>query len=116
MSMVNFPVLLPSSWAKAIFAKGGHLLLAGGSLDNPQRFRETFSLFWERYQLVRPEHHVFGQNFDRSFLIPYAIHGDEGRGKNRRPIMIESLQPIISWKGREHTNASGHPFKPLTKL
>ncbi|CAE7278688.1 unnamed protein product [Symbiodinium pilosum] len=24
--------------------------------------------------------------------------------------MIESLQPIISWKGMEHTNASGHSF------
>ncbi|OLP73971.1 hypothetical protein AK812_SmicGene46627 [Symbiodinium microadriaticum] len=37
-----------------------------------------------------------------------AVHGDEGRGKAKHPIMILSVQPVIGPKGPDFVNTSGH--------
>ena len=39
--------------------------------------------------------------------VPLYIHGDEGRGKYKLPIMVESIQPCISFRGTSHKNSSG---------
>ncbi|CAE7223132.1 unnamed protein product, partial [Symbiodinium sp. CCMP2456] len=42
-----------------------------------------------------------------SRLTPLAVHGDEGRGKAKHPIMILSVQPVIGPKGPDFVNTSG---------
>ena len=49
------------------------------------------------------------QDWDHSMCIPIAYHGDEGRGKLKRPILILDFQPLISFKGMEYINSSGNP-------
>ena len=41
--------------------------------------------------------------------IPICIHGDEGRGKTRKPVMVVAWQPLISCLGPAVTNSSGIP-------
>ena len=84
------------------------MLLGGHSLDEPEKFQAMLSQFWARFRLVRPSLDLYQKTFDKSFCIPIAVHGDEGRGKLRRPIMVEAWQPVISFKGTAFTNASGH--------
>jgi hypothetical protein len=39
--------------------------------------------------------------------LPLTLHGDEGRGRNKDPVLIESFVPVISHKGIQFTNISG---------
>ena len=41
--------------------------------------------------------------------IPLYLHGDEGRGKCRLPLMVQCIQPCISFKGPGFKNSSGSP-------
>ena len=41
--------------------------------------------------------------------VPIYIHGDEGRGKYKLPIMVEAFQAAISFKGAGFKNSSGQP-------
>ena len=104
----QYPVLLPSEWVRCIFENyQGKVLLAGHCLDDENGFRSTFSEFWQRFRNVRPTMEIFDSGYDLSLAVPLAVHGDEGRGKLKRPVMVTAVQPLISWKGPSYTNASG---------
>ncbi|CAE7298459.1 unnamed protein product, partial [Symbiodinium sp. CCMP2456] len=108
---VGWPVLFLSAWAQQLFSTGGKVLLGGHTLDNPRRFRKMFTTFWDRFQHVRPDLDIYRRtDRDMGMCIPIALHGDEGRGKLRRPVMVLSFQPIISHKGPHFINSSGHSF------
>ncbi|CAE7347924.1 unnamed protein product [Symbiodinium sp. CCMP2592] len=110
---VNFPVLFLSSWCQQVFsddaAAQGKMLLGGFSLHEEDKYRPMFAEFWSRFRFFRPDLDLYKQSFDRSLCLPVALHGDEGRGKLRRPLMIISYQPLISYKGPDYTNLSGSP-------
>ena len=63
--------------------------------------------FWEGYKETDPDHPVYESGQDLSTHVPYMIHGDEGRGKGKVPILVESIQPLISYLGIGRTNQSG---------
>ena len=105
---VSYPILKLSQWAEYIFGKGGQLLLGGRLLsDGPDPIGRMFNRFWQRFRAIRPDLEIFEEGHDLRFLIPYGLHGDEGRGKLRRPIMCLSYQPLISYKGMGCLNSSG---------
>ena len=104
---VNFPILLPSAWAETLFKEGGHVLLGGHHVSDVDGYGAMFKDFWSRFQAVRPDHNIFEQDYDHRFCIPYGYHGDEGRGKTRKPVMVLSWQPIMSHRGPRCTNSSG---------
>ena len=62
--------------------------------------------FWCKYQEIKPDFQL-AAGLDRKFCVPIAIHGDEGRGKVKCPIMILAWQPLISWRGPEFVNIAG---------
>ena len=105
---VEWPVLYLSEWARTIFASGGHMLLAGHSLNETDTFGSVFGTFWDRYRFVDPDHSIYDGSRNVRFAIPVACHGDEGRGKLKRPIMILSYQPLISVLGPRYVNSSGY--------
>ena len=81
------------------------MLLNGFRLiaDESSWRREMLS-FWLLYKTVHPEHDIYSH--PPSWLestVPFAYHGDEGRGKLRRAVMILSCQPLLQ------TNC-GHSF------
>ena len=85
------------------------MLLGGYNLDDERKFRQLFVQFWHRFRFCRPDLDLYKQEFahDLSLCIPVAYHGDEGRGKMKRPLMVLAFQPLISHMGPEYANANG---------
>ncbi|CAE7220137.1 unnamed protein product [Symbiodinium sp. CCMP2592] len=103
----NYPTMMLSSWAKQLFSTGGQFLLSGYTIDDV-KYRGLFKDFWTQYQQVEPELDFYSRDFEWETAIPFSFHGDEGRGKLKRPIMIEAYQPLITHRGPEFTNS--HSF------
>lgn len=96
--LVDFPTLPLSSWMRASFDLGGHFFLGGKGMDAVDKFLDILHDWWKRYELLDPGLPLF-QEIDESqyrYCIPVAIHGDEGRGRYRKPIMIFSYQPLVT--------------------
>ena len=108
--VANWPVLHFSDWIKASLVRGGELLLGGNHVLNISSWQTLFQNFWREYQLTDPTHPLF--EIDSSLwklYLPFTHHGDEGRGRNKDPVLIESFVPMISFKGINYTNLSGPP-------
>ena len=103
---VAYPLLRPSDWARCIFKRGGHFFLGGSSLDSVQSFGNTLEEFWRRYHTVDSTLKFEGSP---RFAIPYALHGDEGRGKGKKPILVLSFQPLITNADMSISNLGGCP-------
>ena len=106
---VSYPVLMLSRWVDYILSQDGQILLGGHRLsDGVEPIKRMFDRFWSRFQHIRSDL-SFPQGCDsgNSINIPYGLHGDEGRGKLRRPIMCLSYQPLISHRGMGCLNSSG---------
>lgn len=107
---VLWPVIHFSQWLECALQCNPKLVLAGKSLDDISAWQSIFESFWMRYEEVDPTHPIYSmvEVGNRRFYIPLSVHGDEGRGKNKTPVLIESFSPIISYKGPDYTNLSGH--------
>ena len=97
--MLPWPTLRFSDWARYIFARtSGQPLLAGFELSQEAQWGEMFRLFWERYEKARG-HKLMADGHPWETTVPIMIHGDEGRGKLRRCVMITSVSPVLHSKG-----------------
>ena len=106
---VGWPVLYPSSWIRYLLEQAAVVMLGGHSLDNPKGYQGMLEVFWRRFRYFRPDMEIYKEEaFNPCMAIPLGFHGDEGRGKLKRPIMVIGAQPIISHLGPEFTNAKGH--------
>ena len=108
-----WPVLLPSDWMKVCLESPdykGFYVLGGFTLDELPKAEDMFERFWARHQFM--DHQIVPSNPRRT--IPVYIHGDEGRGLVKRPILILAMQPIISAKGESYCNSQGHHALYLT--
>lgn len=97
-----WPVLYLSSWVKVCFQEpyDGFFLLGGYKLKDLPAIEDMLGRFWDRYAFVdtdRPKH--------PRRTIPYFLHGDEGRGQCKRPLLILSFQPVLGWSGEDHVNS-----------
>ena len=101
---VQHPVLLPSSWAETIFNYGGHFLMQGQTLDNAAQFSIDLVDFWRKETAAEPEFSLPEDFWDHT--IPLAIHGDEGRGRLKAPIMVMSIQAVLPLRSGK-TNMAG---------
>jgi len=102
--IVSWPVLSLTSWIKAAFEdpyKGVHFL--GGKQVGTDSADRILEEFWDRYckadlAIPMPQH--------PPKTVPIYIHGDEGRGLVKKPLMVISYQPVFSWRGPDSTNTS----------
>ncbi|CAK9002404.1 unnamed protein product [Durusdinium trenchii] len=109
----DYPTLPLSAWMETAFSFGGHFFLGGRSTDHFAEFSNILRDWWLSYKAVDPNL-PFYKDFPEDaygFSFPIAIHGDEGRGRYKRPIMIFSYQPVITnfdgkanLKGATYTN------------
>ena len=104
---VQYPLLRPSDWARCIFKLGGQFFLAGQTLDQIDSFSECLELFWRRHKHIQPEIHFEGSP---GLAIPFCLHGDEGRGKGKKSILVLSLQPLVTSPDMSKSNLSGYIF------
>ena len=105
---VSWPILRLHSWLRVLFEKGGaEFMLGGFQAEQDEQYGPMFSRFWERFRAVDPTHPVHSKSpEDISMTIPVSIHGDEGRGLAKVPV-IESIQPCIPWMGETQLNSLG---------
>lgn len=108
---VPYPLVSLSAWASYIPNNHPRYFLGGcDDLNTPDIYCATFTTFWRLYRECDPQHPIYFDftEEERAFLIPYAIHGDEGRGKNFIPTLVIAYQMIIPGKGLEFTNTAGY--------
>ena len=81
---------------------GAEFLLAGHPIQEEDEYRSVFSRFWDRYRGVDPDHAVYAEKTaeERSLTLPFAVHGDEGRGLAKSPVLVETLSAgdQLSWR------------------
>ena len=108
--LLSWPVILLSTWMHYALLNASRLLLAGWHITKREKWKNTFRKFWHKYRFIDPEHPIYhtDEPVDYGLYMPYTIHGDEGRGKNRVPVMVESFCPVISRHGPAYTNLTGH--------
>ena len=100
-----WPIIPLSNWMHVCFEDAkyaGFFFLAGHKLDSWAAAQDSFRTFWERYckldknvQVDHPES-----------TIPIYLHGDEGRGLGKRPLLVVSFQPVMSWLGPDYIPSS----------
>ncbi len=110
--LVKYPVILLSSWIKSILETYPKFLFGGyDPFDTlgQQHYMQMFSDFWKNFKMVRPDHEIYQRSeADRRVTIPIAIHGDEGRGLGKSPVLIISYQVMIPYSGPNELNSSKH--------
>ncbi len=100
-----WPTISMKSWVMHLLENYPKVLLAGHVLED-HGWKKDFYKFWEQYKSIEPSHPIYQGNIDWRFAVPYAFHGDEGRGKGKVPFLCISFQPIISHLGLGHCNDS----------
>ena len=75
--------------------------LGGLTLENLPSVHGMLSRFWERYSHVEDVVEVAHP----STTIPWFLHGDEGRGLGKRPLLVISYQCCIGYTGEENINS-----------
>ena len=108
--LVDWPVILFSDWVKATLCNRPELLLGGNQATETTRWQSLFSEFWRDYESVDPDHPIYSEVEEsrRCLFIPFTHHGDEGRGRNKVPVLIENFCPMIGFKGIDYTTLSGN--------
>lgn len=103
------PCLSMKSWISVLLSDYPHLVLGGFDVDQETEWRHLFEWFWSQYRDVDSSHPIFHTDgVDFGTAIPYATHGDEGRGLRSQAFMVQSFQMILSHLGPFTTNMSGH--------
>lgn len=108
---VYWPCLSMKSWASVMLNTYPRFMLGGFDLTEESQWKTLFSGFWQTYREFDPNHDIYQHSdLDWSTVIPYLIHGDEGRGARQQPFMVESWQVLIPFTGPASTTVSGHSF------
>ena len=99
-----WPVLLLSDWIRTTCEDphyGGFVVLGGKKLDRWDEIKETFQTFWRRHCKIDADNlpSVPEQT------IPFLLHGDEGRGQGKKPILVIGYQPMIPWAANDVVNS-----------
>lgn len=99
-----WPVLLLSDWIRVTFEDahyGGYFLLGGHKLNRWEDAKQMLQTFWTRHSKVSGDMPEFPEA-----TLPILIHGDEGRGQGKRPILVVGFQPVIPWAGEDVVNST----------
>ena len=89
----DFPMLKPSEFYQNLADLGKFDILYG------QQDVNLLSEFWQRFKAVEPNNTIH-DSFESGALspsktIPLVLHGDEGRGKKRTPVMVVNTHSLI---------------------
>ena len=104
--VVKYPVILLTNWMKTILQKSPRFLLGGHDIGG-SAYMDMLEEFWDNFRLVDDSHPIYQKDPSRrKRTIPIALHGDEGRGLSRAPVLILSYQVLIPFTGVESLNAS----------
>ncbi|CAE7466428.1 FAM186A [Symbiodinium sp. CCMP2592] len=108
---VKYPILRLTDWLNHILGEaGGQFVLAGHHVWDTGH-QDVFRRFWQRYESADSQHVIYSQKSEqeRSRTIPFCIHGDEGRGLAKVPVLITNFQCVVPYMGEDRLNTHGPP-------
>ena len=71
----------------------------GFTVDDEQHERALAS-FWELYRGVDPGHAVYERHASNlNAVVPLMYHGDEGRGRLKRAVLVTSYVAVLQFQG-----------------
>ena len=105
--VLQWPIIGITDWARALLQRSPPYLLGGFNLEDSLGWQHQFASFWSVYKTIDPDHAVFSSGLSPTNIVPYALHGDEGKGLRGKPFLVESFQPVIGRHGIFVTNESG---------
>ena len=109
---LRHPVFLLRNWMDYVVNKNLLHVLAGLRKRNPRRQAAIFSEFWQLYKLENADHPVYDLEarglLDLSKCVPLAWHGDEGRGRRRKPFLVCSYHSLIGQGVKPGLEAEQH--------
>ena len=111
VTAVPWPVMHLSSWLTFIFKKTTSSFLCSGLQLGPAWCFEL-QAFWSMFEYVLPTHPVFQNRSRLKWTLPFALHGDEGRGRNHRAVLVISFQPLLAVKGHSFKSRLLHSLFP----
>lgn len=89
-----------------------HLLVGEDKFD-PNEVKPRLLEFWRRYSKEYPDFTAFTSGKSLSNSIPCMIHGDEGRGFKKLPILLLSWQGVLGRGTRPFQKKN--PLKTIQK-
>lgn len=104
-----WPTLLLSSWLKIGCGPEykGQYFFGGLTLDKLPQIEDMLAEFWKKYSAIDPQEAP--KESRRCRTIPWFLHGDEGRGQCKRPLLVISYQPVLGFAGGgDHVNSKGY--------
>ena len=106
---MNYPILRLTDWMEFILGTAGGQFLLAGYHTWETGFEGVFSRFWDRLRPSNETHDVYTIKTaeERARTIPMCIHGDEGRGLAKVPVLITNFQCVVPWLGEDHLNTHG---------
>jgi len=111
ISTAPWPVLHLSAWLTFIFQKTNASFLCNG-LPFGMDWCLELQAFWTLFEHVVPSHAVFQRRERLRWTLPFLLHGDEGRGRNHRAVLVVAFQPLLAVKGHTFKSRLLHSLFP----
>ena len=90
----TFPYLSPHKLLEYFVARHPEVVLGGFS--SVAAGSAAVAAFWRAYKPLHPGHRVYSEHGSTlPYVLPIAVHGDEGRGKRRANTSIISIEAIL---------------------
>lgn len=110
----NVPYIKLSSWVKWLFNTHRlHRQMVGVATE--EQMELVLGEWWKRFQVLFPDHQVFGMGYDMKRTIPFYSHSDEGRTYKSKPIYILSAHGVLG-RGTEGYVRLGKHQKSVSEL
>lgn len=98
VSKSGFPYVKFGDWLKYIVESDLLQYLVG--TNDLKAMRSDLNLFWSRFQKSHPDHKMFDANEpgapqNHGMTIPVVVHGDEGRGRKKKQLMVLSVMGVL---------------------
>ena len=104
---VDYPIITLSSWMKSILPYCPQFFLGGHTLDGS--YENMLEEFWKKFGSENPGHPINSQPMAvKRSTVPILIHGDEGRGLAKVPLLVISYQVLIPHNGPNELNMKKH--------
>ena len=89
-SVIELPVVKPSSWLQLILKKYPELLFPQNNME------EELQVFWNHYRFIQPNHEIFKSPPEQlKRTLPILVHGDEGRYLKKGNYLIATIEMML---------------------
>lgn len=75
--------------------------MGGKRLDSWLDVKSMLATFWKRHANIDGNTPACPEQ-----TLPIYLHGDEGRGQAKKPLLVISYQSVLGWNGPDRVNST----------